>query len=64
MNITVDDKIRETKRELAQRAHVYPRMIARNALTQARADNQIAVLRAILADYERQKAEREPGLKL
>lgn len=50
--ITTEDKIREIRRELSQRAHVYPRLVGNGSLTQSDADRQTAILRAILRDYE------------
>lgn len=55
--ITLDDKIKELKRELGQRARVYPRLIEAGKMTQAVMDRQIAIMEAIKADYERQAEE-------
>lgn len=46
------DKISELKRELKQRARVYPRLVEKKTLSQSTADRQCAVLTAILSDYE------------
>lgn len=51
MTFSVADKRREAERELAQRRHVYPRLVAAGKLTQTKADHQIAVMTAIAADY-------------
>lgn len=41
-------QIAEVERELAMRAHAYPRFVARGTLKQEAADRQIAALRAAL----------------
>ena len=50
--IPVSEKIEELKHELRQRAHVYPRLVAKKRMTQAKADRRVEVMQAILADYE------------
>lgn len=50
--ITTEVKLREIKRELGQRRHVYARLVAAGKLSQATADWQIAVLEAVQRDYE------------
>lgn len=52
MTITTADKIREIKRELGMRERVYPLFVKAGRLKQEAADRQIAVLQAILDDYE------------
>ena len=52
--ITATDKLREINREIGQRRRVYPRLIAKGAMTQQAADRQIAIMEAIRADYEMQ----------
>ena len=54
-SVSERDKIRCLERELRLRENVYPRQIARNAMTQAAADHEIACMTAILADYTRVK---------
>ena len=49
---TRDDKIGELRREIVMREHVYARQVERHAMTQDQADRGLAVMRAILADYE------------
>jgi hypothetical protein len=49
---TREEKRKAIKREIGQREHVYPRLVASGKITQEFADRQIAVMRAILADYE------------
>lgn len=39
------------EREVRQREKVYPRLIAKGTMTQYRADQEIAVMREIAADY-------------
>lgn len=57
MTFTPAEKRREIARELGQREAVYPRLIAAGRLTQQRADRQMALLRAVLADYEAEGGE-------
>ena len=52
MTITRDMKIAALKRELHMRGRVYPHRVAEGRMTQADADREIAVMHAILADYE------------
>ena len=52
MTITRDMKISALKRELHMRGRVYPHRVAEGRMTQADADREIAVMQAILADYE------------
>jgi hypothetical protein len=54
--ITHADKIAELRREIRMRESVYPRRIAEKRMTPAEADRRIAILRAILLDYEQQAA--------
>ena len=51
--VTRDEKIAELTREIAMREQVYPRRVAEKKMTQAKADRQIAVMRAILEDVRR-----------
>lgn len=50
-NITHDQKRACIERELKMRRRVYPRWVSDNRMTQAKADEEIAVMEAILADY-------------
>jgi hypothetical protein len=50
--LTRQDKIGALKRELKWRREVYPRRIARGHMTEDEAARQVAVMEAILADYE------------
>lgn len=54
--ISNDDKIAHLKREIAMRERVYPRLVASQKMKQDQADRGIAVMTAILNDYEKQKA--------
>lgn len=56
--VTTEDKIREIKRELAQRSRVYPLLVEAGKMTRETADRQTEILRSILMDYE---AKREIG---
>jgi hypothetical protein len=47
------EKIAELTREIAMREQAYPRRVAEKKMTQAKADRQIAVMRAILEDVRR-----------
>lgn len=60
MTITTADKLKELRRELAQRKRVYPRLIEKGSLTREAADRQCAILLAIIEDYERQAKAEEP----
>jgi hypothetical protein len=51
------EKKRSLERELALRVRVYPRRVEAGAMTQEKADREIAVMEAVLADYSRQLAE-------
>lgn len=50
--ITAEMKLAAMKRELGFRKHVYPNRIAAGKMTQAKADQEIAVTEAIIADYQ------------
>ena len=50
--ITHDQKIACLKREIALRRNVYRRRIAGKLMSQEDADHEMAVMVAILADYE------------
>ena len=51
MPFTNDEKRKAALRELSQRRHVYPRLVAAGKMTQAEADRQIALMTEIEADY-------------
>lgn len=50
--ITAKDKIRCLKREVALRERAYPRWVESGRMKAAEADREIAVLKAVLHDYE------------
>jgi len=62
--MTVRDKYVEVKRELALRRRLYPRWVAEGKLPEREASRRIAVLHAIMEDYERELAAAEPELAL
>ena len=45
--VTIDDMLAEVKRELKQRAKVYPRLIAGGQISAHRAARQVVVMEAI-----------------
>ena len=51
---TAADKLSAVRREITMRRRVYPRWVENNRMTQSKADEEIAVMEAIAADYERQ----------
>ena len=51
MSITRADKIAALKREIALRKNVYPKRIELRRMSQEKADQEIAVMEAILRDY-------------
>ena len=52
--ITLIDKIACLRRELALRRNVYPGRVLRRQMSQENADREMAVMTAILKDYEAQ----------
>jgi hypothetical protein len=46
------EKLACAKRELQMRENVYPRWIAQNKIKEATARHQLAVMRAIVEDYQ------------
>lgn len=56
---TAQEKLACAQRELKQRRFVYPRRVEANKMSKPMADEQIALMEAIVADYEEQvQAER------
>lgn len=53
---TLDDLIACIERELAMRRAVYPKRIAAGVLSQAAADRQMALMAAVLANLQAQRA--------
>lgn len=56
--ITARDKHDCARREVAQRRHVYPRLVAAEKMSAQFADRQLELMQAIAEDY-RAQAERE-----
>lgn len=46
--MTLDDQLAAIKREITMRERVYPRLVANGSLTQAKADHELAAMRAVL----------------
>lgn len=55
---TETEKLKAVERELGFRRRVYARRVTEGRMTQAKADEEIAVMEAIAADY-RPRAEGE-----
>jgi hypothetical protein len=51
--VPTEEKVAHLRREIAMRRHVYPGLVASRRMTQDKADRGIAVMEAILADYEK-----------
>lgn len=56
---TLEEKLKEIEREIAQRHRVYPRLVAKGSLRQATADKQMALMIAVRDDY-RNKINQGP----
>lgn len=52
----IDAQIREVKRELGKRRHVYPRLVDQGQLTRAKSDQQIRDMEAVQTTLEQVKA--------
>lgn len=52
MEFSDKDKMDCAARELRQRLRVYPRLVDAGKMTQSLADRQIALMEAIVRDYE------------
>jgi hypothetical protein len=65
-HVPIQHQIACVKREIAMRRRVYPRWVEQGRTTQALADDQIAMMEAVLATLERVQAEQTakvaPGL--
>lgn len=48
MEVPIAAQIEEVERELAMRAHVYPRRVAAGKMSERASDQQITALRAVL----------------
>lgn len=62
MAFSFEQKLAAVKREITFRRHVYARRVADRKMTQALADEQIAVMEAIASDYEKALATQSPEL--
>lgn len=51
---SLDEMIREIEREIVLRRSVYPGLVVRKRLTQARADRQILIIQFVLANLREQ----------
>lgn len=60
MTISIDQIIREVRRELNMRKSVYPKWVQAGKLKQIDADHRIAVMQKILDDYEAKSAQDKP----
>jgi hypothetical protein len=58
MIVTSQQKLDCIEREIRMRERVYPRWVADKKMSQAKADEELATMRAIADDY-RQSAESE-----
>lgn len=54
---TFEQKLEAVRRELKYRRRVYPRRIENKQMTQALADEQIAIMEAIAEDMEKEAAK-------
>ncbi len=50
--IPLDEQIKCVRREISLRDRVYPSWVARQRMTQRKADEEIATMRAVLATLE------------
>lgn len=55
--VSLDEKIAELKREIEKRKDVFGRMVAERRMTKATAERRIAILEAVLADYQEGKVQ-------
>lgn len=53
--ISTVQKIEALEREIKLREYVYPRRVASKAMSQDKADHELLVMQAILADYQAAK---------
>jgi hypothetical protein len=57
VTFTDQDKLEAVERELRMRVRVYERRVADGKMSQQKANHEIAVLRAIVADYQARVAQ-------
>lgn len=62
MAFTDAEKLAEVKREIRMRHSVYPKLIKGKKLTEADAARQIAILEAVVKDYDGEPPPKLPGL--
>jgi hypothetical protein len=62
MTYTIDEQIAEVRRELGMRHQVFPRFVDSKRITQAQADERIALLEAVQETLERVRDEQRPQL--
>ena len=62
MVFTFEQKLAAVVREISFRRRVYARRVAEGKMTQKLADEQIAVMEAIAADYDKAIAVQSPEL--
>lgn len=68
--ISLDDQVKEVKREIAMRKRVYPRWVTQGKMDKALADKKLAIMEAALATLEDLQAKvealdpRQQGLPL
>lgn len=55
--ISLDEQIKEVRREIGLRRRVYPQFVASGRITQAKADKQMAAMEAVLETLEAKAAE-------
>lgn len=53
--VSLDRQIQAVEREIKQREYVYPRRVAAGKMTQAKADDELGFMRAVLATLRRVK---------
>jgi hypothetical protein len=53
---TAEEKLACARRELSMRERVYPFRVSQAKMTPQQADRETALMRAIVADYEKQAA--------
>ena len=61
-DIPIEKQIACAKRELGMREYVYQRRVADDKMTQAKADDEIATMRAVLETLETVRATSAPKL--
>lgn len=58
MTFSLDEQISAVKREILMRTKLYPRWVFGKKMSQAKADQEIAVMRAVLETLEQAQRER------